>query len=357
MEYSTTATLVSPLLLLLARVIDSQALKCLEFSVNENRMLRKRLPKRIVVTQAERERLVKLGSRVGPAVKDLITIVTPRTFARWASGVPLKPRKPGRPRTPEEIRQLVVQIAKDTGWGTGRVLGELRKLGIRKISRSTVSRILKECGFEPGPKRGWGTWHDFVQRHLKTLWACDFFTVKVWTLNGLVEYYVLFFIHVGTRRVNVVGMTPNPNGAWMAEKARKLCEFFDKQGERRPTHIIRDRDGKFTPEFCSILESKGIAFRPTPRRSPNMNPFAETWVRAIKHECLNHFIVFGEQHLRYLIDEYLIHFHNERPHQGLGNRPPNNVDLSSAFLPFDGQRIVCRERLGGLLKHYEREAA
>jgi putative transposase len=248
-------------------------------------------------------------------------------------------------------------MATDTGWGYRRIHGELLKLGIRSISASTVARILKEHGFEPGPKRGYGTWHEFVQRHLKTLWACDFFTTTVWTWRGRIEYYVLFFINVGTRRVHVVGMTPNPNGAWMAERAHELSTFFDRQGEHRPTHIIRDRDGKFTREFCSILESTGIAFRTTPRRSPNMNPFAETWVRAVKHECLNHFMVCGERHLKYLIDQYLIHFHEERPHQGLGNRPPNASDAPSEILRFDPNEVKCRERLGGLLKHYERAAA
>ena len=96
----------------------------------------------------------------------------------------------------------------------------------RAARTSAVARILKENGFDPAPKRGDGSWGDFVRRHLKTLWATDFFTKKVWTPRGLVEYYVLFFIHVGTRRVHIAGMTPNPDGPWMKQQARNMCMVF-----------------------------------------------------------------------------------------------------------------------------------
>ena len=132
----------------------------------------------------------------------------------------------------------------------------------------------------------------------------------------------------------------------------------DEQEEHKPTRIIRDRDGKFTAQFCSILESEGIEFRPITPRSPNMNPHAEVWVQRTKHEVLDHFVIFGERHLRYLISRWLDYYHHHRPHQGLGNelltgsgsRPQlvENIPLGE---------VVCRERLGGLLRHYERKAA
>jgi hypothetical protein len=88
-----------------------------------------------------------------------------------------------------------------------------------------------------------------------------------------------------------------------------------------------------------------------------MNPFAESWIGAIKRECLDHFLILGERHLQYLIHEYLAHFHEERPHQGLGNRPPNQSDLPAEVFRFQVNDVVCRERLGGLLRHYEYKAA
>jgi transposase InsO family protein len=115
---------------------------------------------------------------------------------------------------------------------------------------------------------------------------------------------------------------------------------------------------KFTDQFCSILASDGIEFRPIPPLSPNLNPFAEAWVQRTKHEVLNHFIVFGEAHLRKILDDWLTYYHRHRPHQGLGNVPINGESLPEISLSdFQLENIVCHETLGGLLKHYERKAA
>jgi putative transposase len=349
-----------PLLLLIAKFTNKELAKLLEYLLAENRILRSKLPKRIEVAPAERAKLVKLGKPLGSKLKDIISIVSYRTFLRWANEPKptAKPPKPGRPRKPEEIRELVIQMAKDTGWGYRKILGELKKLGI-KVSRATVARILKENGFDLGPERSKGSWSEFVKLHMKTLWATDFFTQTVWTLRGPVVYYVLFFIHIESRRVHLAGMTPNPNEIWMVQQARNLSMFFEEQGEFKPTHIIRDRDAKFTAKFCSILENDGIEFRPIPPRSPNLNPFAEAWVQRTKHEVLNHFLVFGEQHLRYILNSWLEFYHLHRPHQGLGNVRLEDRDKTlpelSDRVPLG--KITCHESLGGLLKHYERKAA
>src|SRR5262249_50031395 len=156
--------------------------------------------------------------------------------------------KPGRPRTPDEIRDLVVQIARDNQWGYTRALGELKKLGIRNVSRSTVVNILKDAGLDPGPKRGEGTWDDFVKRHAATLWACDFLSVRSVTLTGCVDLFVLFFIHLGTRRVIVSSATANPDGAWVAQQARNASMEMDDLG-LPAQFLLRDHDTKFTSSF------------------------------------------------------------------------------------------------------------
>lgn len=202
----------------------------------------------------------------------------------------------------------------------------------------------RSCAFAPVlPRCSWcGLWStrdEFIRRHLKTLWACDFFTKKAWTLRGLVEYYVLFFIHIPTRRVHAAGMTPNPDGVWMARQARNLCTFLEEQGDRKPTHIIRDRDSKFTTRFCSILALEGIEFREIPPLSPNLNPFAEAWVQRVKRECLDFFVVFGERHLRYILGEWLDYDHRFRPHQGL---EANVASLSGSRLRACGSKRSSR---------------
>ena len=332
-----------------------------EYLKAENRLLRNKLPKRIEVTLAERARLIELGVRLGSAISQLITIVHPRTFARWVSESRSgkRIRKRGRPRKPAEIRQLILDMAKATSWGYGRILGELKKLRIR-VSSATVARILRENGFEPGPKRGQGTWHEFIQRHVKTVWATDFFTKKVWTIRGPVTFYVLFFLHVHTRRVHIAGMTPNPDGCWMTQIARNMSMVFAEEPEEfRPTHIIRDRDSKFTAAFCAVLESEGLEFRPIPPRSPNMNPYAETWVQRTKREVLDHFLVFGERHLRHILACWLDYYHHHRPHQGIGNVRLEERDRPSPLMlnTAPNGEIVCHESLGGLLKDYRRKAA
>jgi putative transposase len=231
----------------------------------------------------------------------------------------------------------------------------LKKLGISKISRSTVIKILKEHGLEPGPRRGEGTWDEFLKRHATTLWACDFFSKNVWTLSSLVEVFVLFFIQVGSRRVHLAGMTTNPNRAWMSQQARNKAMIFDQERDK-PKYLLRDHDGKFVKEFDAILASEGIEVKPIGVRAPNQNAVAERFVQSVRQECLDHFIVCGEAHLRHLLSEYLAHYHRCRPHQGFDNVPPNATLQSEKAHSRSPAEVRCEERLGGLLKHYVRAA-
>jgi putative transposase len=214
---------------------------------------------------------------------------------------------------------------------------------------------LRENGLEPGPQRGAGTWDEFVRRHAATLWACDFFSTKVWTLAGLVDVFVLFFIQVGSRRVHVAGMTAHPDRAWMTQQARNVAMFFAEQPER-PRYLLRDRDTKFVRAFDEILEAEGVTVKAITPCSPNLNAYAERFVQTVRSECLDHFILFGEKHLRHVLSSWLEHYHSERPHQALGNVPPSGAPAGEPVGDDGGLRVVCEERLGGLLKHYRRAA-
>lgn len=345
-------------LVYLAAASENELANQIQYLKIENEILRGKLPKRIAVTPCERNRLLKYGKLVGAAIGQLITIVTPRTFQRWVHAEDAKTlnkaptAKIGRPKTEEQIRELVLRLARESNWGYTRILGELRKLGVKNVSRSTIVNILREAGIDPQPERKKGSWHGFVKRHASTLWACDFFTKKTWTTDGLVDYFVLFFIHIESRRVFVTGMTAHPDSRWVLQQARNFVLLTDQEAVAS-THLIRDFDSKFTQAFDALLEAEGIESVKVGPAAPNLNAFAERFVLSIKSECLDHFVVFGEEHLRYLIDEYVAHYLTERAHQGVGNVP---LTINAGDPPTEGE-VVCKERLGGLLKHYERKAA
>jgi transposase InsO family protein len=217
-----------------------------------------------------------------------------------------------------------------------------------------VGNVLKRHGISPAPERQTTTtWKEFIRTHMEVLVATDFFTAEVWTLGGLVTYYVLFFIHLGSREIHIAGVTPHPNAAWMVQVARNVT--MEEWGCVAPgQYLIHDRDGKYCPAFQHIIDAAGVKRVPLPPRSPNLNAYAERWVRSVKEECLSRLILFGEASLRHALAQYVAHFHHERNHQGKGN-----VLLFPTASP-DAEHtgpIQCRERLGGLLKYYEREAA
>ena len=260
-----------PLLLMLASIGKSELARQVQYLKAENEILRAKLPKRVTVTPTERRRLLKLGQKIGPAIKHLITIVTYRTFLRWLAGdkAGRTSGKRGRPRTDEEIREIIIRLARENGWGYTRILGELKKLGIRRVCRSTVINILKESGLDPGPQRGEGSWDEFLKIHAKTLWACDFLSKKVWTKWGLAEFFILFFVHVGSRRVYVSGMTTHPDTAWVAQQARNFGVHLAERREEA-SYLIHDRDTKFTAQFDAMLEAEGITIKEPTAKSPNL---------------------------------------------------------------------------------------
>ena len=298
----------------------------------------------------------KLGRRV---LTQVAGIVTPDTILRWYRTLIAKKydgsacRGRGRPKTRREVAVLVVRMAVDNPqWGYTRIRGALSNLG-HNIARTTVKRILHDHGIDPAPERSRRLpWKTFLQAHWEGLAACDLFTVEVLTLAGLRRYLVFFVIALQSCRVTVAGIHPQPGGAWMEQLARNLTEPVDGC-LRRAHYLIHDRDPLYTRVFGEILESSGVQPIRLPPKSPNLNAYAERFVRSIKEECLARVVPLGERHLRCLVREYVEHYHRERNHQGLDNqllqRPPPPVRTDA-----DVRR---RERLGGLLNFYYREAA
>ena len=270
--------------------------------------------------------------------------------------VPSKPvgdRKPGRPRTPVDVKELVLRLARETGWGYSRILGELKKLGVT-VSRSTVVNILKEAGLDPSPERKKGTWADFVKRHQATLWASDFAGVKSFTTSGMVDLFILFFFHLETRRVFVAGVTANPNAEWVTQQARNFT-MAAAEMNLGMTRLIIDYDSKYVAGFDAVLEADGVEVKRVGPRAPNMNAHAERFVQILRRELLDYFIIMGEKHLTHLLSEFISHYHRDRPHQGIGNMLIERGTDPPAALPFPA-KVERRERLGGLLKSYARAA-
>ena len=237
------------------------------------------------------------------------------------------------------------------GWGYDRIVGALANLG-HSIADQTVGNILKRHGLGTSPERKRNTtWAEFIRRHKDVLWATDFFTTEVWTSTGLTTFYVLFFLHVQTRKVILGGLTPFPNDPWLKQVARNLTVADGPMTHAR--FLLHDRDAKFSEAFAAVFCAAGIEPLKLPPQSPNLNAFAERWVRSIKEECLDQFILFGERSLRHALNEYLTHHQRERNHQGLANVIPFPDERSA---PGPG-KMIKSERLGGLLNFYHRTAA
>src|SRR5512145_2925869 len=301
------------LLAYITGTVDQALLLRNEYLVTENRILRNQITGRVPLTDGERKTLAEIGQKLGKqTLKEIATIVTPDTILAWhrrlvaqkCDGSPQR-KAPGRPKIDPALEALIVRMAQENrSWGYDRIVGALANLGYT-VSAQTVGNILKRHGIPPAPERKTTTtWKEFIRTHLDVLVATDFFTAEVWTLGGLVTYYVLFFLHLGSRQVHIAGMTPHPNAAWMVQVARNGT--MEAWGFLSPgQYLIHDRDGKYCPAFQHIIDGAGITRVPLPPQSPNLNAYAERWVRSVKEECLSGLILFGEHSLRRALTEYV----------------------------------------------------
>jgi len=333
-----------------------------QYLLAENRVLRAHLQGKPKLTDPERKTLAEIGRELGrKALAEVATLVTPDTILGWHRKLIAKKfdgskkrGTPGRPSTPKEIEELVLRFARENrSWGYRRIVGALANVG-HTVSHQTVADILRRHDLAPAPERKRGTtWGEFIRTHKDVLAAADFFTVEVWTRGGLVTFYVLFLIRLATREVHIAGISANPDEAWMMQMARNVTMAdwgFLVRGQR----LLHDRDAKFSAAFRRILKDAGIETIPLPARSPNLNAFAERFVRSAKEECLNRVTLFGEASLRHCLREYVEHYHHERNHQGR----ENHILLAREADRIGATRgaVRRRERLGGLLGFYRRIA-
>ena len=315
------------LLAYITGTVDQELLVRNEYLVTENCILRNQLKGRVRLSDGERAALAEIGQKLGKqALKDVATIVKPDTILGWHRKLvaqkfdgSLQRKAPGRPKIAPELEALIVRMAQDNrSWGYDRIVGALANLGYT-VSAQTVGNILKRHGLPPAPERKrTTTWKEFIRTHMDVLVATDFFTTEVWTLGGLVTYYILFFIHLGSRQVHVSSVTPHPNEAWMAQVARNVT--MEAWGFLSPgQYLIHDRDTKFCAVFQQIIDEAGVERVVLPPRSPNLNAYAERWVRSIKEECLARVILFGEAALSRTLHEYVEYYH----YDGLPTAFPN----------------------------------
>jgi transposase InsO family protein len=261
-------------------------------------------------------------------------------------------RRPGRPPTAAEVRELVVRLARESpGWGYRRIQGELVGLGV-KLAASTVWAILKEAGIGPAPRRLEPSWTEFLRQQAASVLECDFLTVDTLFLK---RFYVLFFIELATRRVRLAGITTNPDGRWVTQQARNLLMELDDE-DARPLFLVRDRDSKFTREFDEIFRYEGIRVIKAPVRAPKARAHAERWVGTVRRECLDRLLILGPRHLQRALAAYVAHYNGHRPHRALGQRPPLHTLRPPGEHPIgeviDLNHVRRRDLLGGLIHEY-----
>jgi transposase InsO family protein len=332
---------------LLARPRRSKELEILllrhELAVLRRRVARPRL------TRADRALLAAL-SRLVPRTAWTSLVVRPETLLRWHRQLVARrwtyaPRKAGRPPLERSLRELILRLARENRhWGYKRIVGELEGLGI-SVSATSVRKVLLEAGLQPAPERMRSSWRGFLRAQAASVLACDFLTVETAFLQRI---YVLFFISLATRRIEYVACTSNPDGRWVAQRARNLVM---RLGDEEPFRfLIHDRDAKLSHGFDEVFRSEGIKVIRTPVQAPNANAYAERWVRTLRADRLDRTLIVGRRHLEHVLSIYRRHYNEHRPHRALQLQPPdprNPTPLGAT------DRLRRRDLLGGLIHEYE----
>jgi putative transposase len=343
--------------------LRSEHAKDVEIAVLRHQLeVLRRQVKRAEFRPADRAVLVVL-SRALPRSHWSALLVTPGTILRWHRRLVTRKwthpcRRGGRPPLTEHVVALIVRLARENPrWGYRRIQGELKKLGIH-VSASTIRTVLLRNRLRPAPRRASVTWRAFLRAQASSIVATDFFTVETVRLKTL---YVLFVIELHTRRIRLIGVTDHPNGLWVVQRARELS--IEREAERAAgasawRFLVRDRDSKFTRAFDDVFVCDGIQVIQTPIQAPNANAFAERWVRTVRQECLDWMLIWSRRQLEHVLEEYMRHYNDERPHRSLALRPPRGIDLGVAPGGVGAAVSVGRrDRLGGLVHEYYQVAA
>jgi putative transposase len=341
-------------LALLARFSASKDAEILALR-HEVRILRRGNPKP-TMTWPERAVLAALA-RLLPKVLRGRRIVTPGTLLRWHKRMVVakwrQPKPPGRPPVSDGITALILRLARENRqWGVVRIQGELRRLGHR-VAASTIRKILRSNRIPPPTLRD-DAWRTFIRAHARTLLATDFFHIDC--AVTLTRLYVFFVIELESRRVHLLGITEHPTATWATQLARELAWRLEDSGSRF-THLIRDRDAKFTDAFDAVSNAIDINIVKTAPQTPRMNAYAERFVRTVRAGCTDRMLIAGQRHLRLVLDEFIKHYNAGRSHQGngLALRAPNDDSNVIAF-PAPIERIQRRTVLGGLINEYQQAA-
>ena len=349
-----------PLVTCLAYCLDKELYKAIDYLKEQVRVLvehQENQGNRIRLTNKQRIRVAAKAKRLSRKILDQCTeLFTPDSILGWYRKLIAKKydgsencKNPGRPRVSQEIIDLIIRFkTENPRWGYTRIKDYIVYLGY-KIGETAVKKILVSNGLDPEPDlTRKTTWKELIKSHWSVMTACDFFSVELLVRGKLVRYMVLFAIDLSTRKVEILGVRSDPNGPWMEQIARNLtCENGFLSGKK---YLIHDRDPLYTKKFASMLRDAGVNPVKLPTRSPNLNAYAEQFVRSIKEECLKHLILSSEEQLRHVLSEILMYYHQKKLHQGI------NRIIDPRHECHNGE-IICIERLGGLLKSYHRKSA
>ena len=219
-------------------------------------------------------------------------------------------------------------------WGAPRIHGELLKLGI-DVGQTTVAKYMSKRRRPPSQD-----WRTFLHNHADGIASMDLFVVP--TISFRLLYGLLILQH-GRRQILCLGVTAHPTAEWIA---RQLTETFG--WEAAPRYIVRDRDAAYGDIFTRRLHAMGIRDRPTAARSPWQNGYAERLIGSIRRDCLDHVVVFGERHLRHLLESYQRYYNEARTHLSLSKDAPVSRAVQTVG------SIIATPLLGGLHHQYVR---